>query len=206
MLTAIKLAMKTKMAKDNGKTGKRNGASVRMAEELELPAGVTATVTGRVITLKGPKGEASREIKEQNAFVTVEGGKVIISAAKAGKREKKILGSLRAHVLNIVRGVSEGHVYKLKVCFTHFPITVLVSGSQLLVKNFLGEKTPRKMSLSKDVKVKVEGADIVVESASKEVAGQTAATIEQITKRANFDKRVFADGIYITVKDGKDFK
>lgn len=198
--------MKTKMAKNNSKTGKGNGESARMTEELELPAGVTAAVTVGVLTLNGPKGEASREIKERNAFVTVEGGKVIISAAKAGKREKKTMGSLRAHVLNMARGVSEGHVYKLKVCFTHFPITVLVSGSQLLVKNFLGEKTPRKMSLSKDVKVKVEGADIVVESVSKEAAGQTAAAIEQITKRANFDTRVFADGIYITVKDGKDFK
>ncbi|MBI3036244.1 50S ribosomal protein L6 [Candidatus Woesearchaeota archaeon] len=194
------------MAKNNSKTGKGNGESARMTEELELPAGVTAAVTVGVLTLNGPKGEASREIKERNAFVTVEGGKVIISAAKAGKREKKTMGSLRAHVLNMARGVSEGHVYKLKVCFTHFPITVLVSGSQLLVKNFLGEKTPRKMSLSKDVKVKVEGADIVVESVSKEAAGQTAAAIEQITKRANFDTRVFADGIYITVKDGKDFK
>lgn len=194
------------MAKDDSKSGKGNGAPVRMAEELELPTGVTASVNGRVITLKGPKGEVSREVKEQNASVRVEGGKVIISAAKASKREKKILGSLRAHVLNMVRGVSEGHVYKLKVCFTHFPITVLVSGGQLLVKNFLGEKTPRKMSLSKDVRVRVEGADIVVESASKEIAGQAAATIEQITKRANFDTRVFADGIYITMKDGKDFK
>lgn len=178
----------------------------KRSEEVVLPSGVTASLNGRVLTLKGPKGETSKEIKEPSVAVAIEGGRVLLETGRDSKLEKTLLGSLRAHVTNMAVGVTEGHVYKLKICFTHFPVTATVSGRKFSVKNFLGEKTPRELELLEDVKVKVEGADVVVESTSRESAGQTAASIEQLTKRANYDTRVFADGIYITVKDGKEFK
>ncbi len=177
-----------------------------LTDEVALPDGVAASVSGRVLSLKGPKGEVSREISWPNVTVSVESGKVVIASARGSKREKKIAGSLRAHVVNMVGGVTEGHVYKLKICFTHFPVTAAVSGRKFVVKNFLGEKTPRELELPADVKVKVEGADVILESASRESAGQAAASIEQLTKRSNYDTRVFADGIYITVKAGKEIK
>ncbi len=176
------------------------------AEEIALPQGVTATISGRLLAIKGPKGETVKEIKGPNIVTSIEDGKVVLASETRSKSEKKVIGSLRAHVVNMVSGVTDGHVYRLKICFTHFPITATVSGRKFVVKNFLGERTPRELVLLEDVKVKVEGADVVVESASRESSGQTAASIEQLTKRANYDKRVFADGIYITVKDGKDVK
>ena len=51
--------------------------------------------------------------------------------------------------------------------------------------------------------VKVEAKDVIVESVDKELAGETAASIEELTKRPGFDKRIFQDGIYIYYKDGK---
>ncbi|MBI2141226.1 50S ribosomal protein L6 [Candidatus Woesearchaeota archaeon] len=188
------------MAKNVTQDGDEKG----MKEEIILPEGVAASLAGSVLTLKGPKGETSRNIEGQNVSVSVEGNKVSVLSANSSKKEKKIIGSLRAHIANMVKGATEGHVYRLKVCFTHFPITVSVSGSQLLVKNFLGEKIPRKLTLQAGVSVKVEGSELIVNSANKDAAGQTAAAVEQITKRAGFDTRVFGDGIYITVKDGKD--
>ncbi|MBI2143375.1 50S ribosomal protein L6 [Candidatus Woesearchaeota archaeon] len=177
-----------------------------LIDEIALPDGVTASVSGRVLALKGPNGEASREISGSNVAVSVESGKVVIASARGSKREKKMAGSVRAHIVNMVRGVTEGHVYKLKICFTHFPITATVSGRKFVVKNFLGEKTPRELELPEGVKAKVEGADVIMESASKESVGRAAASVEQLTKRSNYDTRVFADGIYITVKDGKEVK
>ncbi len=178
----------------------------KFAEEIALPQGVTATISGRLLAIKGPKGETVKEIRGRNIVISVEGSKIVLASETGSRREKKVIGSLRAHVVNMVAGVTDGHVYRLKVCFTHFPCTATVSGRKFVVKNFLGERTPRELVLLEDVKVKVEGADVVVESASRESAGQTAASIEQLTRRANYDKRVFADGIYITVKDGKDVK
>lgn len=186
--------------------GLKEAGRAKRSEEVVLPSGVTATISGRVLALKGPKGETSKEIKGPGVAIAVESGRIVLETGRDGKREKKLLGSLRAHVVNMAVGVTEGHAYKLRICFTHFPITAAVSGRKFIVKNFLGEKTPRQLELPEDVKVKVEGADITMESASRESVGQAAASIEQLTRRTNYDKRVFADGIYITMKDGRDVK
>src|SRR3989338_2299349 len=108
-----------------------------------------------------------------------------------------------AHVRNLVRGADEGHVYKLKICASHFPMTVQVAGSQLVIKNFLGEKFPRTLALKEGATVKVDGQIITVESANKETAGTVASDIEKLTRRPGFDPRVFQDGIYMILKDGK---
>ncbi|MBS3165081.1 hypothetical protein J4439_06645 [Candidatus Woesearchaeota archaeon] len=60
------------------------------------------------------------------------------------------------------------------------------------------------LKLRQGVQVKVEGSDIRVESVSRELAGQTAASIEQLTRRPGFDNRIFQDGIYIVEKSGKE--
>jgi large subunit ribosomal protein L6 len=85
-------------------------------------------------------------------------------------------------------------------------MNVAVSGDKLSVKNFLGEKIPRVAKILPGVTVKVEGDIIDIESTDKEAAGQTAANFEQLTRITNRDLRIFQDGIYITVKDGKEIK
>ncbi len=62
------------------------------------------------------------------------------------------------------------------------------------------------MKLKEGVSIKVEGDMINVESIDKGLAGQTAADIEQLTRRTNYDTRIFQDGIYIINKDGKEIK
>ena len=74
---------------------------------------------------------------------------------------------------------------------------------EVIVKNFFGERAPRILKLKSDVTAKVEGSEIIIESTNKEIAGQVAADIEQLTRITNKDKRIFQDGIYITEKDGK---
>ena len=113
---------------------------------------------------------------------------------------------VKAHIKNMIKGVSEGFVYTLKICSSHFPMSVSVSGNKLEVKNYLGEKVPRVLNLVENVKVTINGEEVVVESSDKELAGQTAANIELLTRRSGFDRRVFQDGIYITEKAGKIVK
>jgi large subunit ribosomal protein L6 len=82
-------------------------------------------------------------------------------------------------------------------------MNVSVSNGTLLIKNFLGEKVPRKVVLKDNSTVKVDGAFIVIESPDKERGGQIAADIEQATRRPGFDRRIFQDGIYIVEKANK---
>jgi large subunit ribosomal protein L6 len=85
-------------------------------------------------------------------------------------------------------------------------MNVSLEGNKLSIKNYLGEKIPRVLEIKEGASVKVENENIVVESISKEIAGQVSADIEQISKRVGFDSRVFQDGIYIIEKDGKVLK
>jgi len=122
------------------------------------------------------------------------------------KKEKKNIGAYNAHIKNMIKGLKEPYNYVLKICSGHFPMNVSVSNDEFIVKNFLGEKTPRVLKLKKKVKVKVEGDQVIVESADKELAGQTAAAIEKLCKITNRDPRIFQDGIWIISKAGKIVK
>jgi len=102
----------------------------------------------------------------------------------------------------LIKGLSEPFVYKLKICGSHFPITVKVEGKNIIISNYLGEKVPRKCRIVGDAEVKVDGNIITVTSNNKEYAGMTAGIIEKTVQIKLHDRRIFQDGIYITEKAG----
>lgn len=171
-------------------------------EKIELPQGISAEFKDGILTVKGPKGQVSRTVKDQKVNIEAVGQPLRISCQKATKRELARVNSLVAHVKNIIAGVQQPYQYKLKICSGHFPMNVSVTGKMFAVKNFLGEKVPREILLKQGVTVKVAGQDIVVEAPDIELAGATASDIEQLTKVGGRDRRVFQDGIFITEKPG----
>jgi large subunit ribosomal protein L6 len=179
---------------------KKKNQKEPMQYDIPITQGITASMEGRVIAIKGPKGELRRDIGHRKMAAIIEGGKITVKAVKSGKKEKKLLGSLRAHIKNMMLGCTEPHTYKLKMCSSHFPMNVTLSGNEIVIKNLLGAKVPKKVTIPKGISVKVEGSEITVVGADIEMAGSTAAAIEKSTKRANYDRRVFQDGIYITSK------
>lgn len=173
-------------------------------EALELPQGVAVTADHGNIKVKGPKGESARRMFAPGVSITAEGQKVNFTAKKATKREKKMLYTFMAHLKNMVRGVQQPWVYKLKLCSGHFPMTITISGAKFALKNFLGEKVPRECTIPQGVEVKVAGQEITVTSIDRELAGQTAGMLELLTFKSNKDQRTFQDGIYITEKPAKE--
>ncbi|MBU0536342.1 MAG: 50S ribosomal protein L6, partial [Nanoarchaeota archaeon] len=167
-----------------------------MTLEVKLPEGVSAQVEGHRINVKGPNGEVERRLASPKIKIEEKDKVIIIKAKNACKKEKTVMGTFRAHIKNMIKGVKEGHVYRLKICSGHFPMNVAMSGKEFSVSNFLGEKTPRKMTIKEGAKIKIEGEHVIVESTNKEIAGQTAANIETLTKIKGRDKRIFQDGIY----------
>ncbi|MFH1399359.1 MAG: 50S ribosomal protein L6 [Candidatus Woesearchaeota archaeon] len=171
-----------------------------MEEEIEMAAGVKVSYENGIICLEGPKGVIKRKLFHPQVNVEVTGNKVKVGAKNATRREKKIIGTFVAHVNNMLEGVQQGYMYRLKICSGHFPMNVSVKDKQFIVKNFFGERIPRTLDLGEGVEVKVKGDTVEVSAASKELAGQTAASIEQLTRRTAYDRRIFQDGIYITEK------
>lgn len=178
----------------------------QVIEKLQIPEGATVTTDKNLVRVKGQLGEVERVIADPLITVKLEGSTLNIIGDGATKRERRKIGTWKAHISNMLKGAQEGHTYKLKICSGHFPMNVSLTDTEFMVKNFLGEKVPRQVNRRKGVKVKVDGDIITVESTSKELAGQTAADIEKLCKITGRDKRVFQDGIWIFEKDGKVVK
>jgi len=167
---------------------------------IEIPDAVNVEVDDKTITVKGPKGEQKREFNYPKVNINKKGKDVVIASKLATMKEKTMMGTLRAHLRNMIQGVNEGFTYKLAVCSSHFPMNISVNENKVITKNFLGEKIPRTANILEGVSVKVQGKEIVVEGIDLEKVGQTAANIEHSTKITNRDRRRFQDGIYITQK------
>ncbi|MBI2673342.1 50S ribosomal protein L6 [Candidatus Woesearchaeota archaeon] len=169
---------------------------------IDIPNGVDAELSGNNVKVKGTRGVLEKRLAHQNISIAKEGNKVILTAKKASKREKRLMNTFKAHLKNAILGIQDGFVYKLKICYSHFPINVTVSGNEIIIKNFLGEKTPRKSKILDGVKVEVKGDEVIASGIDIEKVSQTAANLESATRITNRDRRVFLDGIYITNKAG----
>jgi large subunit ribosomal protein L6 len=171
---------------------------------IEVPADVKATLQGRTLSIKGKLGEARKHFDKVNVNLAVEGNKITFTPFSAKKKDNVIINTVSSLVGNMVAGVTKGYTYRLKVVYAHFPITVKTKGDQVLIENFVGERSPRVSDIVGDCKVSVEGDDVVVKGVSLEDVGQTAANIEQATKIKRKDQRVFLDGVYIYHKEGSE--
>jgi large subunit ribosomal protein L6 len=176
---------------------------VDITEKISIPSGVEVSIDKNLIKVKGPKGESSRKIFTPGIKIEAKEDGIVFSVKNAAKKEKMIMKTTEAHLQNMMKGVLEEYQYELKICSGHFPMTVSLDNGEFIVKNFLGESTPRKRKMPQDVKVEIKGNDVTVTSINKEKAGQVAASIEALTRITNKDRRRFQDGIFITSKAGK---
>ncbi|MDA4126102.1 MAG: 50S ribosomal protein L6 [Thaumarchaeota archaeon] len=168
---------------------------------IEMPEGVTADLHGRTLSIKGKLGEGKKHFDKINVNISVQENKVMISPFSRKKRDNVIINTVTSLVNNMITGVTKGYTYKLKVVYAHFPITVKTKGNQILVENFVGERSPRVAQIVGDCKVSIEGDDIIVKGVSVEDVGQTSANVESATKIKRKDQRVFLDGVYIYHKE-----
>ncbi len=177
-----------------------------MELEVEIPEGVEVEFKENTVIVKGKLGELTREFPPHPVKISKKNNSILLSIDSDKRRQKAVLGTCRGYIQNMIRGASEGITYKLKIVYSHFPMSIKVQGNTLLIENFLGEKYPRKTKILENVSVDVKGHDVTVTGVDKENVAQTAANLEQATRIRRLDPRVFQDGIYIVEKDGKEIK
>ncbi len=171
-------------------------------DHIAIPDGVTVSYDGNVLKVKGPKGELCRTFSHPRVVVAVGDGTVTVSCEYPRIKEKAMVGTYRAHIKNMMRGVTDGFQYELKIVSSHFPMKVTVNdkAKRVEVANYMGGHAVRFANIVGESKVKVSGGDVTVTGIDIEQVGQTAANMEKCTQRRGFDKRVFEDGIYIVKK------
>jgi large subunit ribosomal protein L6 len=168
-----------------------------IARTVQVPDDVTLTLKGKSISVKGAKGSLTRDFSYAPIAIEADGKNVRISAKWPRKKEAALVGTIYSHISNMIVGVTKGYTYKLKIVFSHFPISVKQQGRDVLIENFTGERRPRRVAILGEAKVKIETDDIVITGANLEEVSQTAANIEQSTKVRRKDPRVFLDGLYV---------
>lgn len=173
-------------------------------EKIKIPDGVEVEIDNGRVVVKGKNGINERKFSLAGLTLEKKENEIIIGTEKATKKEKMKIYTIAAHIKNMIRGVQEKFEYELKICFSHFPISVEVKENEVSIKNFLGEKVPRKTKLPNNVDVKVEKDIIKISSTNIEAVGQAAANLERVTKISKRDRRVFQDGIFIISKCGKE--
>ena len=168
---------------------------------VEIPAGVTVTVNGNTVTVKGPKGTLTDSFNERMTIV-VEGNQVLVQRPTDEKEDKSLHGLTRALIQNMVTGVSQGYKKILLIIGVGYKAVKTGKDLQLYVGHSLmpGKGTPQekfiisdtdtvKLSVPTEAEIKAQGIDqmttekvnggiiIVVEGANKQEVGQMAAVI-----------------------------
>jgi large subunit ribosomal protein L6 len=168
--------------------------------EIQTPEGLDVSLGQGRLSVKGAKGEISKEFVHPLVSITNSGGKITIASEIDKKKVKAIIGTWEVLINNMFSGVSKGWKAELKLVYSHFPVKLKIDASRLVIDNFLGEKSPRKVAIPQDIKVEINQSVLTVSGPDKEKVGQLCGRIEQTTRVKGYDKRVFQDGIYITRK------
>jgi large subunit ribosomal protein L6 len=164
---------------------------------MKIPEGISVELKQGAVKVQGKLGTVERKYDARFMNVEKKGEEIAITAkGKTTRKMNAALGTLEAHLGNAFEGVTKGFEKHLAVVFAHFPITVEVKGREALVKNFLGEKIPRKADIIGATKVEAKGQDVFVRGSDSDDVGQTAANLVASTKVREKDVRRFQDGIY----------
>jgi large subunit ribosomal protein L6 len=149
---------------------------------VSLPKGVSVTVSGDVVTVKGPKGELSQKM-EQDITVEIKDGTVEVSRPTEQKRHKALHGLYRSLINNMVVGVSEGYTKKLELVGVGYKAT---NKGNVLELN-LGYSHNIYFMVPEEVTVTTETAKgknpiVTLQCTDKQLIGHVAAEIRSLRK------------------------
>lgn len=170
---------------------------------IEIPEEISLELNGELVILKKDSKTIERKFNFGKVSLVRDGTNLKISAKQASKRESKMVGTIWAHINNMIKGLLNNFEYKLEVCSVHFPMNIKQESDHLTIKSFLGEKQDRKAKIIPGVEIEIKGNIITLTSPDIEKVGQTAANIEKATRLKGRDRRIFQDGIFITEKPGR---
>jgi large subunit ribosomal protein L6 len=166
---------------------------------IELPQGVTATIAPAAVTIKGAKGSLSLPLTEGVSVVQTEKKLEIRFAGEGLVRTRA--GATRAHLANMVRGVTRGYEKKLELVGVGF--RAQVQGKNLNLT--LGFSHPVNVAIPEGINVETPSqTEIVVKGIDRQKVGQVAAEIRGIRPPEPYKgKGVRYSGEQITLKEGK---
>jgi len=167
-----------------------------------IPSGVTVTIDGNVVNVKGKLGELSYAFDENHVAAKLEDNKVVVSALSGTKQARALWGTARANINSLVKGVSEGFTKNLELVGVGYKARVEGAHKLVLSLGFSHDvifEAPSSINLAcpAPTQITVSGAD-------KQLVGQIAAEIRKYRKPEPYKgKGVKYEGEYVRRKEGK---
>ncbi len=169
-------------------------------QPVAIPSGVSATVDGQNVTVKGPKGELSAVLVEE-VIAQLDDGEIKVTPRDETKRARAMWGMSRTIVSNLIDGVNEGFTKTLEINGVGY--RAQAQGNNLQLN--LGFSHDVVYSVPEGVDVKTpKPTEIVISGIDKQKVGQVAAEIRSYRPPEPYKgKGVKYAGEYIFRKEGK---
>ncbi|KAG2182347.1 hypothetical protein INT43_007277 [Umbelopsis isabellina] len=176
-------------------------------DELIIPEGVEVNIKSRIVTVKGPRGELTKNLRHLNMEIKSAGEKKLKFVVYHGNRKHvACIRTVRSIVNNMITGVTKGFEYKMRYVYAHFPINVIINdnGKEVEIRNFLGQKVTFRVKMLEGVTCEASAAqkdELIITGNDLDAVSQSAASIQQTTSVKNKDIRKFLDGIYVSERN-----
>lgn len=168
-------------------------------QTIEIPQGVEVKNADGVLTVSGPKGTLTREIKG-DVTITIEGSGVTCAPSRETVHARALWGTYAAHLNNMVRGVTEGFEKKLEIEGVGYRAE---ANAQNVILN-VGFSHPVELKIPEGVTAEVEKNVITISGFDKEEVGQFAANIRKVRPPEPYKgKGIRYQGEYVIRKQGK---
>lgn len=170
---------------------------------IEIPAGVTITISGDVVTVKGPKGELTRSFNP-DIEIKMEENVINLSRPSESKEHRSIHGTTRSLLANMVEGVSKGFEKSLELIGVGY--RAQKQGTKLVLS--VGYSHPVEFEPEEGVEVEVpSNTKVIVKGINKERVGALAANIRQVRPPEPYKgKGIRYEGEIVRRKEGKTGK
>jgi len=164
-----------------------------------IPAGVEATMTDGVLTIKGPKGTLSFKMRKDISFTIVD-GKITLAPTNETRLASALFGTYAAIVRNLLKGVTTGFTRVMQIEGVGYRAEV--SGQKLTLN--LGFSHPVIMEIPPGITAVIEKNLITITGIDKEALGQFAANLRKVRKPEPYKgKGIRYQGEHIIRKQGK---
>ncbi|MCB9809102.1 50S ribosomal protein L6 [Candidatus Nomurabacteria bacterium] len=169
-------------------------------QPITIPAGVTATLDGGMLTIKGSKGELTRPFKTDIVAITIDGATITVTPQKEDLFTKGLWGTYASHIINMIVGVTEGYSKVLEIEGVGFRWEV--KGSEIHIQ--AGFSHPVVIAIPEGITATAEKQQLTIAGIDKELVGSFAADIRAKKKPEPYKgKGIRYQGEYIRRKQGK---
>jgi large subunit ribosomal protein L6 len=145
---------------------------------IEIPAKTEVSLSGNIVTVKGPLGELSRAVRTEAIEIKIEGNEINLFPKNNSIETKALWGTYGSHLKNMIAGVNQEYVTKLIIEGVGYKADL--QGTTLVMN--LGFSHQVKLELPKGITVKVEKGEVTISGIDKEVVGQFAAVVRSKKK------------------------